>query len=100
MFIRARKSKDRTYYPLVRGYRDDAGKVRHETLGLGTSKTVADALEAERHKARRARRERARFALIQFSPTADKHAARFDRMAKAAERRIAILESAMKEGVE
>ena len=29
MFVRARKVKGTTYYQLMRGYRDENGKVRH-----------------------------------------------------------------------
>ena len=50
---------------LVRRYRDDAGKVRHETLGLGNSKAVGEAIEVEPAGARR---ERARFTLTSFGP--------------------------------
>lgn len=56
MFIRARQVKGQIYYQLVRGYRDGAGKVRQETMGI-TGETVGEALEIEKARRRRLRQE-------------------------------------------
>ena len=46
MFVRSKVVKGHTYYQLVEGYRDGAGKVRHRTvMSLGRSPTVRDALD-------------------------------------------------------
>lgn len=49
MYIRSKVVEGRTYYQIVQGYRDEAGKVRHRTIAsLGRSPTIADAIAVEK----------------------------------------------------
>lgn len=93
MFIRARVSKKQTYFQLVRGYRDEDGVVRQETVGLGPFDSVKEALVWERKALQKYRRQRARWS-GSSSDVGQKQVEKFDRLISRCESKIARLEAA------
>lgn len=101
MFIRARQVKGQVYYQLVRGYRDAAGKVRQETMGI-TGETVGEALRWEKALLRELRRDRKRLEPVRNSDyiTHRRKFERADKRVQDSETRIAKLKEAQQAGLD
>lgn len=98
MYLRARKAKGQIHYQLVHRYVGEDGKLRQETIALGTSPTLAPALVLAHASLRNATRERAQWVGVQ-TDLGSRLLARFTKAVVDAERRIATLTEAQRRGI-